>query len=73
MAFHLARIHENPYNTGQVAQRIDQMLQDLQVTAYGTTRCCLLGEILKRAGQISFQESRILVQAYAAEMRRKSV
>ena len=73
LAFHLARIHENPYNTGQVAKRIDQMLQDLQVTAYGTTRCCLLGEMLKRAGQISFQESRILVQAYAAEMRRKSV
>ncbi len=70
VAFHVARIRQNPYHTEQVARRIDQMLRDLQVTAAAATRCCLLGEILSRTRGLSFQESRVILTAYTNYIRR---
>lgn len=68
VAFHVARIRANPYQTELVAQRIDQMLRDLQVTAAAATRRCLLGVILARSEGISFQESRVILTAYAKHL-----
>ena len=45
-----------------------QMLRDLQVTAAAATRRCLLGVILARSEGISFQESRVILTAYAKHL-----
>lgn len=71
VAFHVARIRADPYQTERVVQRIDEMLRDLRVTAAETTRCCLLGVILARRTDISFQESRVLLTAYANYLKQR--
>ena len=70
VAFHVAKICSNPYNAELLAHNITFMLRDLNVTAADSTKCCLLGEILSRDVNISFQESRIIVNSYAEYLRR---
>lgn len=67
---HVAKICSNPYNTAALARNINDMLADLNVTASGPTKCCLLGEILANYSQASAHESRVIVSAYFNYLRR---
>ena len=63
MQYHLARIRADPYNIPVLAENIEQMLQQLRITAAAPTKLCLLGEMLARAG-VPLGESRQIVTAY---------
>ena len=61
---HLARIHEKPYDPTLLSQNIDLMLRDLNISASGETKCCVLGELLSTEKRISYPESRRIVCLY---------
>ena len=63
MQYHLARIRADPYNIPVLAENIEQMLQQLRITAAAPTKLCLLGEMLAGAG-VPLGESRQIVTAY---------
>ena len=63
MQYHLARIRADPYNISVLAENIEQMLQQLRITAAAPTKLCLLGEMLAGAG-VPLGESRQIVTAY---------
>lgn len=63
MQYHLARIRADPYNIPVLAENIEQMLQQLHITAAVPTKLCLLGEMLAGA-EVPLSESRQIVTAY---------
>jgi hypothetical protein len=67
---HIAKIQSNPYNTSLLAKHITDMLNDLNVTASVSTKCCFLGEVLSRYGHVSAQECRIIIKSYSDFLRR---
>lgn len=62
--YHISKIQANPYKTSLLAQNIDGMLRDLNVSAASVTKCCLLGIILQKYGTLSYQESRVVINSY---------
>lgn len=68
MQYHLARIRADPYNIPVLAENIEQMLQQLRITAAAPTKLCLLGEMLARAG-VPLGESRQIVTAYHNQLK----
>ena len=62
--YHISKIQNDPYNTEMLAQNIDCMLYDLNVSAASVTKCCLLGILLQKYGTISYQESRVILNSY---------
>lgn len=68
--YHLAKLKANLYDPVRLSREITAMLQDLNVVAPDSTKCCLLGELMKREGSISFQESRIIINSYVQYLRR---
>lgn len=67
--YHIAKVQANPYNSAVLARNIDQMLADLNVSAAIQTKCCLLGNMLQKYGNISFQEARVIVNSYVKYLR----
>jgi hypothetical protein len=47
-----------------LARNIDNMLADLNISAASATKICLLGTMLMKYGQISYQEGRVIVSSY---------
>ncbi|MDO4344156.1 MAG: DUF853 family protein [Eubacteriales bacterium] len=70
VTYHLAKIQSNPYNVKKLAANIERMLLDLNVIASAGTKVCLLGEILRQYGNLSFQDGRVIVNAYSEYVRR---
>ncbi len=68
--FHISKIISNPYNTEYLLQTIVFMLKDLNINASNSTKCCILGEMLKRSRRVSFNESRVIVNSFSEYLRR---
>ena len=62
--YHISKIQANPYNTAVLSRNIDCMLLDFNVSAATVTKCCLLGVLLQKYGNISYQESRVILNSY---------
>lgn len=69
--YHLSRIIANPYNVPVLEQCIDDMLQDLNITAAAGTRLCLLGELLASQGNVPVQKARLIITAYRNYLNRE--
>ena len=65
---HIAKIRSNPYNTSLLAKHVTDMLNDLNVTASASTKCCFLGEVLSK--HLPTQECRIIIKSYSDYLRR---
>lgn len=68
---YISKIQNNPYNTTLLEKNISEMLQALNISASATTKLCFLGEILNKYGTTSYQEKRIITNAYARYLRKE--
>ncbi len=67
--YHISKIQSNPYNTAALTINIDNMLKDLNVSAAEQTKKCLLGKLLHRYGNGSYQEKRVIINSYASYLK----
>ena len=63
--YHISKIQTNPYNTAVLADNINRMLKDFNVSAAEQTKRCLLGKLLQRYGNTSYQEKRVIINSYS--------
>ncbi|MBQ8642508.1 MAG: ATP-binding protein [Clostridia bacterium] len=69
LRLHKSKIRSAPYNPRRLAQNIDAMLEDMQISAAASTKCCLLGKILQQDGSIPYQDCRIIVKSYREHLQ----
>lgn len=70
---HILNIARNPYNREVLIYNIDNMLQDMQLDQEADViKICVLGEVLQKHANLSFQENRIIVRSYQKHLEKKN-
>ena len=65
--YYLKKLHRVMFDPAKLRGEIEEMMRQEGIVAYKDTRLCLLGEMLRRMGDISFQDARVMVNTYGKE------